>query len=151
MKKYIAIFFVIILLLWGFLLKMSRDENEFTPLVNRFYSDFINKDYQTMYTYFDNIKSIPDYEKLPSETKMGIIAQSLLNDRHWYGSIQEYKQLESRWRGFGVRKVTIKLLVNAENNKVKQYEDNLILVKKNGNWKIKEYRSGSPWQTKVMP
>lgn len=142
MKKYILISFVIIVLLWGYSWKMNRDKEEFTPLVNQFYSDFINEDYQTMYTYF---QLNPDFEKLPSETKMGMIAQSLINDRHWYGNIKDYKQLKSGWRGFGVRKVTIQLFVDDEKNKVIQYRDNLILVKKNGNWKIKEYRSGSPW------
>ncbi|MBH5316239.1 hypothetical protein I6N90_00255 [Paenibacillus sp. GSMTC-2017] len=146
MRKYLLLLIVALLLLGAYFWKMKSDAKEFTPLLDQFYSDFINRDYPNTYKLY-NFEPTTD----PAEilTRQGSVAQSLINERNWYGKITGYKHTTTNWKGFEVRKATIKINIDIDidmgNYEVKQYKDTLILVKKSGEWKIDRYHSGAPW------
>jgi hypothetical protein len=85
--------------------------------------------------------------------RAGVIAQMLINNRHGYGTIKEYKLLTSMWAGFGKRYVTIQVKASAQQAgaQYQLFNDCLTLMKKEGDWGIRDYRSGSPWRSKAMP
>ncbi|REK77022.1 hypothetical protein [Paenibacillus paeoniae] len=111
--------------------------------LNSFYDGFAKNKLETSYLHF-TIKNDDAYDET---TKMGSIAQSIINDRHWYGEIDRHKKMGQLWIGPNKKLVFIKVESNNTVGKWFKGIDRLTMVKADNEWLIKQYRSGSPWPT----
>ncbi|WP_159880979.1 hypothetical protein [Paenibacillus puerhi] len=108
--------------------------------IHGFYDGFIRKDFTESYTYFD-MKFRSD---ISEDLKMSLIAQQLINDRHWYGDIQGFHIWPMLWGGRGTKVVYVKVTYLHSLEKGDK-TDKLTIQKIHGEWVITQYASGSPW------
>lgn len=128
----------------------NMDNKSIGPLINAFYNVFIAKDYSNMYKYTD-FSGYSQNPILTNEEKASLAHGLLNNDRHWYGEIKRYDIKSIMWTGINKRIATVAVITLNGYGYEQTYYDKVIIEKKETNWLITEYKSGSPWRTMKMP
>ncbi|MDF2649934.1 MAG: hypothetical protein K0Q73_5739 [Paenibacillus sp.] len=128
----------------------SNDNKFAVPVINSFYSIFIDKDYSKMYKYTDFSKYTQN-PNLSNEGKANLAQGLLDNDRHWYGEIKRHSIKSINWRGINKRSATVAVIALDGYGNEQSYYDEVIIKKKDEGWFITEYKSGSPWRSIKMP
>ncbi|NOU86256.1 hypothetical protein GC102_10780 [Paenibacillus sp. LMG 31460] len=128
----------------------SKDSKFVVPVINSFYSIFIDKDYSKMYKYAD-FNKYSQNPNLSNEGKANVAHGLLDNDRHWYGEIKRHSIKSINWRGINKRSATVAVIALDGYGNEQTYYDEVIIKKKDEGWFITEYKSGSPWRSMKMP
>ena len=110
---------------------------EITPLLDHFYTAYINKEYEKLIEYSTEKN---DYDR-PYQDRQASVAQYYINSRHWYGDIRGYQIIIVNDISDHEKEVAVAVTMN---DKTTRYVDTLRLLKQNGEWLISEYMSGAP-------
>ncbi|GFZ93591.1 hypothetical protein GCM10008018_45040 [Paenibacillus marchantiophytorum] len=152
MRKLFYTFLILLIVVFIILVTWSKrvDSKSIVPVLNNFYSDFIDKDYSNMYKYTD-FSIYASSTIFTNEGKVSLAQGLLNNDRHWYGNIQRYSINRISWRGIDQRSATVAVTTLGVNGDEQTLYDEVIIKRIGSNWFITEYNSGSPWRTMKMP
>jgi hypothetical protein len=113
--------------------------NDVSDLLSHFYTSYINKNFGDLINY----TTWKNDQTGTFEQRQSNVAQSFINDRWWYGDIQDHKI--SILYDIATNKKGVAVIVSTKvNNKDLNCVDRFVLVKQNGEWLIEQYFSGSP-------
>ncbi|WP_281886530.1 hypothetical protein [Paenibacillus sp. YYML68] len=140
MRKRSVIITSICLILLLFYIGSVQDRSKVENTISGFYQGMIKNDYSESHKYF-NIKHNPE---LSLEGKQSIIAQSLIEDRHWYGEINGTSIKWILWAGFSRKLILVNVRYTHDNIQIKEGTDKILIENLNDEWVITNYKSGAP-------
>lgn len=135
-KVTISIILIIVLLSSTYFLLSLKEKKDVEAALDGFYADFIDRKYENLYKHF--AFKFSDYELVDIQ---GNIAQSLINDRNFYGDVKSIRYKHILWTGQNKRFVFVE---------VQRYDggdtstDKIKLQKMNNEWVIDTYINGKP-------
>ncbi|OBR65202.1 hypothetical protein A7K91_00555 [Paenibacillus oryzae] len=135
-KVTISILLIIVILSSTYFLLSLKDKKDVEAALDGFYTDFIDRKYEDLYKHF--AFKFSDYELVDIQ---GTIAQSLINDRNFYGDVKRIRYKYIFWTGPNKRFVFVEVQRHDGGN---TSTDKIKLQKMNNEWVIDSYINGDP-------